>query len=791
MALENIFGELALDNTIVITNTKLDSIITALGNLQTELNQKLEAGQQVALDSATLSALETITASVSNFPSDYPDSALLAKVEEVRSLLAGTLTVESSVISSVLPTGASTLEEQQEQTSKLTSLENKDFATETTLETILNKIISAPATEEKQDTANNSLSSIDGKIPNQLNNYLPVTLAAQYFPISTNNISNSQLSSGAEYIGIIEDIKNLQSAQISINCDQPYRVTIIQYRDLLGTEEVSRDILYKGANEPLNESVNLPGDYFRINVKNLGPVITTTFDLSTTFGTMPITPRVLGTNPSLSSDQSLPVKAMPQSLFRTTFAKVLGSTWDTDFWASVILGSGMTNSQSAGNGVITTGTTANREIILRSKKVFIGSFLLRAQTILSQRIVNNNFFVELVDVIGDNLAITVNSATSVTITIPSNPFTSENVGQSMYIGALTGFTGVTAVSNRYAIASVSGNNVTFTVAGWATGSVNTGTCSLFGWNYHQLLYDSTTATQAKYDTQRRGWNSGSTTATINTSAAPGHMAILGSEDGIAFLSDQLVTSSTSIPVLTRASRVVNIAEESTPLFLQIRAVNGTTAPASTTTWTIGTISVENYASQQVTIANSKVQSSNAASSVKVESLPTLGTVTTVGTVTTLSQFAASAAAADATANPTSTIVRAPQMNYNGVTWDRNYNNTEVTLLASAARTTTQTSADIIVYNATKLIVVLDMTSIGTGSVTVSIDGKDSVSGKYYNILTGLAITSNSTNRYRIGETLAAVANSVAQDYLPRIIRIVVTANNANSATYSVGYVLGL
>ena len=38
---------------------------------------------------------------------------------------------------------------------------------------------------------------------------------------------------------------------------------------------------------------------------------------------------------------------------------------------------------------------------------------------------------------------------------------------------------------------------------------------------------------------------------------------------------------------------------------------------------------------------------------------------------------------------------------------------------------------------------------------------------------------------------AFVANSIAQDYLPRIIQIVVTANNANSATYSVGYNLGL
>ena len=152
---------------------------------------------------------------------------------------------------------------------------------------------------------------------------------------------------------------------------------------------------------------------------------------------------------------------------------------------------------------------------------------------------------------------------------------------------------------------------------------------------------------------------------------------------------------------------------------------------------------------------------------------------------------ASATCSDATANPTGYGTRVFGHLFNGATWDRPQNNYENTLLASSARTTTQTSADIINFNGQNLIVVLNMTVVGTGSVTVSIDGKDSASGTYYNILTGAAITTNSSNRYRIGKTLTAVANSVAQDYLPRVFRIVVTANNANSATYSVGYNIGL
>src|SRR6478609_540487 len=239
------------------------------------------------------------------------------------------------------------------------------------------------------------------------------------------------------------------------------------------------------------------------------------------------------TSSPIGTDSGLPVRIVPQTIFKTTFAKTLASTWDTDYWTRIFAGAGQANSQSAGNGVITSGTTINSETILRSLSSFRGSFILRQHTVLSQRIAQNNFFVELVDVIGDSLAITVNSSTSVTVTfVGTNPFTSENVGQSMNIGALTGFTGVTAVPGRYAIASVTGLTVTFTVAGWATGSVNTGTCSVFGWNYHQILYDSTTATNAKYDAQRKGWNSGATTATISTTASPGHMAIMGTEDGV-------------------------------------------------------------------------------------------------------------------------------------------------------------------------------------------------------------------------------------------------------------------
>lgn len=127
--------------------------------------------------------------------------------------------------------------------------------------------------------------------------------------------------------------------------------------------------------------------------------------------------------------------------------------------------------------------------------------------------------------------------------------------------------------------------------------------------------------------------------------------------------------------------------------------------------------------------------------------------------------------------------------FNGTSWDREYSNVDGTILASGARTTTQTSADQTNYNGKGIHVVLDMTIVGTGSVTLSINGKDAVSGKYYTILAGAAVVTNSTNVYKVHPGLPATANVSANDLIPRTFQIVVTANNANSATYSVGYSL--
>lgn len=125
--------------------------------------------------------------------------------------------------------------------------------------------------------------------------------------------------------------------------------------------------------------------------------------------------------------------------------------------------------------------------------------------------------------------------------------------------------------------------------------------------------------------------------------------------------------------------------------------------------------------------------------------------------------------------------------YNGATLDevRSNINTAALITASGA-TTSQTGSDQTNYSGRCITVVLDMTSAGTGSVTLTIQGKDSASGKYFTLLAGAAVTTNSTNPYWVCPGAPTTANVSAALPLPRTWRVITTANNANATTYTVG-----
>lgn len=196
----------------------------------------------------------------------------------------------------------------------------------------------------------------------------------------------------------------------------------------------------------------------------------------------------------VSATNPIPVHNTSPTFWRVGFAEVGSGLRGlaANEMTLVQTGAGMSVNQSGGNLLITTGTAANAETVLRSNLAFRGSLLARYKAILSQRIANQTFRFELADLIGTGLAYTINSTTSVTVTFPTtNPFTAASVGQSVRLSAITGAAGI---PGRFAIASVSGLTVTFTVAAWpASGS---GTLTIYGFNWLANEYSGTTATSS-------------------------------------------------------------------------------------------------------------------------------------------------------------------------------------------------------------------------------------------------------------------------------------------------------
>ena len=284
--------------------------------------------------------------------------------------------------------------------------------------------------------------------------------------------------------------------------------------------------------------------------------------------------------------------------FKWNFSKVIASGVDTDFGTVIKTGTGQTISQSAGNLVVTTGTTAYSESIIRSNQPFDPNGIVRWGLQLSQRIANQNFSIEFVDVIGDNLSMTINSTTSVTVTKTAHGFTSADIGKGMWIGNISV---ASCLTQRATIASVTTDTITFTVVGFPASG--TGTCSLFGYNFYQTIYSGTSTTAlGSFATQRLGWQNLIPSPAVFSSAAPGHIGIIDSpRHNDASLNDQSNTTGTSNQIAQRATSNQNIPED-TPLYLQIRVFNGTAAPASTTTLTMFFVDAQMYDPQMISIA---------------------------------------------------------------------------------------------------------------------------------------------------------------------------------------------
>jgi len=122
----------------------------------------------------------------------------------------------------------------------------------------------------------------------------------------------------------------------------------------------------------------------------------------------------------------------------------------------------------------------------------------------------------------------------------------------------------------------------------------------------------------------------------------------------------------------------------------------------------------------------------------------------------------------------------------GISFFGEVGNSEEIILPSAARTATVNSADFVNRNAKGIKVVVDISAVtATPSIIVKIQGKDPVSGNYYDILISASYTTVATNVLTIFPSIPDVADLKASDILPRTYRVRVEHADTDSITYSV------
>lgn len=109
------------------------------------------------------------------------------------------------------------------------------------------------------------------------------------------------------------------------------------------------------------------------------------------------------------------------------------------------------------------------------------------------------------------------------------------------------------------------------------------------------------------------------------------------------------------------------------------------------------------------------------------------------------------------------------------------------ILPSAARTATPVdSVDQTNSGWRGVHVIINVTAYTSGTYTPYIQAKDPVSGTYYSILVGPAISATGLTVLKIYPGMATIANGASADFLPRIWRVRFVGASSPSMTFSVG-----
>ena len=132
------------------------------------------------------------------------------------------------------------------------------------------------------------------------------------------------------------------------------------------------------------------------------------------------------------------------------------------------------------------------------------------------------------------------------------------------------------------------------------------------------------------------------------------------------------------------------------------------------------------------------------------------------------------------------MVFARQVDASGNALGQNANSTIATLTAASA---SGNSVDLNNPGGSGLILAIDITAITgtTPSITVTVQGKDAASGKYYTVLASAALSTVSTTILRVFAGATAAANTAANDKLPCTWRVSwVIAGTTPAVTATIG-----
>jgi hypothetical protein len=139
-----------------------------------------------------------------------------------------------------------------------------------------------------------------------------------------------------------------------------------------------------------------------------------------------------------------------------------------------------------------------------------------------------------------------------------------------------------------------------------------------------------------------------------------------------------------------------------------------------------------------------------------------------GSVTTYSQYAQPVLQTD--------------LNGNGISW----NTDGITLISSAAYTSTQTSADQTNYNARGVILYINTGSFGSGfsNIVVNLRAKDPVSGNYVTLVSSSALTASTFSAIVVYP--GASGSGTASLPLPKTWQVQITATAWGTGGSTVG-----